>query len=97
MHWIEKEEHHRLLQNAVTTTYERSNKETARIINSEGIKFIKKANILDKVKVNGNANYFISLKDHMVNFLKHPTTRLINPAKKKISEQVLDKKNGKNK
>ena len=56
MHWIEKEEHHRLLQNVVTTTYKRSNKETARIINSEGIKYTKKANILDKVKVNGNAN-----------------------------------------
>ena len=33
MYQLEKEEYHRLLQNAVTTTYKKSNKETERKIN----------------------------------------------------------------
>ena len=56
MYRLEKEEYRRLLQNAVTTTYKKSNKETERRINCEGIKYAKEANILDKVEVNGTAN-----------------------------------------
>ena len=50
MYRLEKEEYRHLLQNAVTTTYKKSNKETERRINCEGIKYAKEANILDKVK-----------------------------------------------
>ena len=64
MYRLEKEEYHHLLQNAVTTTYKKSNKETERKINCEGIKYAKEANILDKVEINGTANCFITLKDH---------------------------------
>ena len=39
MYRLEKEEYRRLLQNAVTTTYKKSNKETERRINCEGIKY----------------------------------------------------------
>ena len=81
MYRLEKEEYHRLLQNAVTTTYKKSNKETERKINCEG-----------------TASCFITLKDHKVNFLNHPTTRLINPAKNeigRISKQILDQINSK--
>ena len=78
MYRLEKEEYHHLLQNAVTTTYKKFNKETERKINCEGIKYAKEANILDKVELNGTANCFITLKDHKANFLNHPTTRLIN-------------------
>ena len=56
----------------------------------------KEANILDKVEVNGTANCCITLKDHKANFLNHPTTRLINPAKNeigRISKQILDQIN----
>ena len=69
---------------------------TERTINCEGIKYAKEASILDKVEVIGTANCFISLKDHKANFLNHPTTRLINPAKKqigRISKQILDQVN----
>ena len=45
---LEKEKYRRLLQNAVTTTYKKSNKETERRINCDGIKYAKEANILDK-------------------------------------------------
>ena len=92
-HRRNKEEYRHLSQNAGTTTYKKSNKETERRINCEGIKYTKEANILDKVKVNGTANCFITLKDHKVNFLNHPTTRLINLTKneiRRISKQMLD-------
>ena len=98
MYRLEKEEYHRLLQNAVTTTYKKSNKETERKTNCEGIKYAKEANILDKVALNGTANCFITLKDHKANFLNHPTTRLINPAKieiGRITKQILDQINSK--
>ena len=42
-------------------------------------------------------NCFITLKDHKENFVSHPTTRLINLAKKnkirRISKSILDKIN----
>ena len=95
---LEKEEYRDLSQNAVTTTYKKSNKETERRINCEGIKYAKDANILDKAEVNGAANCFVTLKDHKDNFFNHPTTRLINPAKneiERISKQILDQINSK--
>ena len=102
---LEKEEHLHLLQNAETKnhiknflTYKKSNKETERRINCEGIKYAKEANIQDEVEVNGTANCFVTLKDHRENFLNHPTTRLINPAKneiERISKEILDQINSK--
>ena len=96
MYQLEKEEYHCLLQNAVTTTYKISNKETERKINCERIKYAKEANIIDKVEVNGTDNCFITLKNHKANCLNHPTTRLIHPAKNeigRISKQILDQIN----
>ena len=62
MHRLDKEEYRHLLQNGVTATYKKSNKETERRINCEGIKYAKEANILDKIRVNGTANFFYHLK-----------------------------------
>ena len=87
-----------LLQNAVTTTYKKFTKETARRTNCEGIKYTNEANILAKVDVNGTVNCFITLKDRKRNFSNHTTTRLINHVKseiRRISKQILDKKNSK--
>ena len=92
MYRLKKEEYRRLLQNAVTITYKKSNKETERRINWKGVKCAREANLLDKVEVNDTAYCFITLKDHKVNFLNHPTKTLINPAKKetgRISKQNL--------
>ena len=83
-----------LLQNSVTTAYKKSNKETARRIKCQRIKYAKKVNVLHKVEVNSTVNCFITLKDHKVNFLNHYTTRLINPAKNeigRINKQISDK------
>ena len=80
-HGLEKEEYHRLLQNAVATTYKKSSNEIARRINCKRIKYIKEANILDQVEVNGTANCFISLKSHKVNFLNHLARKLLTRLK----------------
>ena len=66
------------------------------IINKEGIKYAKRANIFDRIEINGTSNCFINLKDHKRNFVNHPTTKLINPAKNEIersSKSILDKIN----
>ena len=95
---LEKEEYRRLLQNAVTTTYKKSNKAAERRISCEEIKYTKEANILDKVEVNETSNFFFTLNDHKETFLNHPTTRIINLTKNeigRISKQILDQINSK--
>ena len=68
MYRIEKEEYRQLLQNTVTTTYKKSNKET---INCEGIKYAKEANILDKVEVNGCIFTVIQLNRSIVHDIEN--------------------------
>ena len=58
MYQSDKEEYRYVLQNAVITTYKKSNKETKRRTNCQGIRCAKEANILDKVEVNGTADCF---------------------------------------
>ena len=56
----------------------------------------KQADIFDRIKIKDTNNCFITLKDHKENFVNHPTTRLINPAKneiRRISKSILDKIN----
>ena len=48
------------------------------------MKYTKRADIFDRIDINGTSNCVITLKDHNKNFVKHPTTCLINPAKNKI-------------
>ena len=86
------------MRNATTTSYKKANKNIGTKINKEDIKFTKQANILDKIKINGTGNSFITLKDHKENFTNHPTTRLINPSKNeigRISKHILDQINSK--
>ena len=67
-------------------------------INKRGMKFVKQANILKKIEINGTGTSFITLKDHKENFTNHPTTRLINPFKNEIgrtSKHILDQINTK--
>ena len=58
-----------LILNAITRIYKKANKNIATKINKEVIKFAKRANILDKIEINGTDNYFITLKDHKENLL----------------------------
>ena len=85
-----------LLRIAITTSYNKANKSNGSKINNEGIKFAKQANILDKIKINGTSNSFVTLKDHKEDFTNHPMTRLINPSKNeigRISKHILDQMN----
>ena len=85
-----------LLDNAVTATYKKATKGIEDIINKEGIKYAKRADIFDRIEINGTSNCFMTLKDHKENFVNHSTTGLINPAKNEIgtiSKSILDKIN----
>ena len=85
MYKLTKDEYNHLLDNAVTATYKKATKGIKDIINKEDIKYAKQAY---------TSNCFITLKDHKENFVNHPTTRLINPAKneiRRISKSILDK------
>ena len=96
MYKLTKDEYNHLLDNAVTATYKKATKIIEDIINKEGIKYAKRGDIFDIIEINGTNNCFITLKDHKENFVKHPTTRLINPAKNeigRISKSILDKIN----
>ena len=96
MYRLQKDEYKHLLTNAITSTYRKARKDAAIKINQGGIKHANKAKLLDRIEINGTGNCFITLKDHKINFINHPTTRLINPAKNKIgriSKEILDRIN----
>ena len=61
----------------------KSNKRIMDIINEECIKYAKQADIRDRIEISNTSNCFMTLKDPKENFVNHPTTRLMNPAKKK--------------
>ena len=85
MYRLSKKEYSRLLQNAIASKYKKTDKRTAANINKEGIKHATEANVTDRIKINDTSSSFITLKDHKENVLNRPTTRLLNPAKNKIS------------
>ena len=81
---LSKEEYSNLLQNAITSKYKKTDKHTATNINNERVKHARETKIIDRIKINGTGNSFITLKDHKENFLNRPNTRLLNPAKNEI-------------
>ena len=98
MYKLTKEEYNKMLKNAITSTYKKTNNNIKTKINSEGKRIIKKCNggILNKMEVNSESNCFITIKDHKDNFENNPTVRLINPAKNevgRISKCILDRIN----
>ena len=84
MYRLTKEEHEKLVSNAVTATYKKAPNGIKEKIDKEGTVTAKKAGVLDKMEINGTGNCFITLKDHKENFANRPTVRLINPAKNEI-------------
>ena len=77
MQKLSKDEYNHLLDDAVTSTYIRATEGIEDIINKEVMKYAKRADIFDRIEINGTINCFITLADHKENF----TTRLTNPAK----------------
>ena len=93
MYRLTKEEHDKLVYNAITTTYKKAPDGIKETIDKEGIGIAKKAGVLDRMEINGTGSCFITLKDHKENFANRPTVRLINPAKNEIgrlSKCILD-------
>ena len=93
MYRLSKDQYNQLKHNAVTSTYKKASNKIKNEMNKGGVKFAKKAGMLDKMEVNGTSNCFITIKDHKDNFQNNLTTRLINPAKNeigRISKVILD-------
>eukprot|EP00111_Clytia_hemisphaerica_P006802 TCONS_00019646-protein len=93
---LSKAEYNKLLHNAITSNYEKSNVEVEREIISRGKSLVKNKNIFNRMLTNGKNDAFITLKDHKPNFQNNPKTRLLNPAKNelgRISKSILDKIN----
>ena len=80
MYRLSKEEYSKLLQNAVTSKYKKTDTCAAANINKEVAKHTREANIIDKIEISGRGNSFITLKDHKKYFLNRPITRLLNSA-----------------
>ena len=82
-------------RNAITSTYKKANGNIKKRINVKGKQIVNKSfdNIIERMDVNTDSSYFITIKDHKENFLNHPKVRLINPAKNelgRISKIILD-------
>ena len=91
-----KEEHNKLLRNAVTSKYKKTNTKIKDKINKKGKEILKNKEALHRIDINEESNCFFTLKDHKENFQNNPTVRLINPAKNdigRISKVILDKIN----
>ena len=96
MYRLTKEEHNKLLRNAITSKYKKTNTKIKDKINKKGKEILKKKEALHRLDINEESNCFFNLKDHKENFRNNPTVRLINPAKNeigRISKVILDKLN----
>ena len=93
---VPKEQHEKLLNNAITTSYKKVSKKTQDQINNQGKNILKNKEAIKRMFVNGEQKCFIKLKYHNPNFQNNPTVRLLNPAKNelgRISKTILDKVN----
>ena len=93
---LSKEQYNHLKTNAITTTYKKGSAKLKDKVDKAGVKYARKAGVLDRIQTNGTNQCFVTLKDHKDNFENNPKTRLINPAKNeigRISKVILDKIN----
>ena len=96
MYRLTKEEHNKLLRNAVTSKYKKTNTKIKDKINKKGKEILKNKEALHRLDINEESNCFFTLKDHKENFQNNPTVTLINPAKneiERISKAILAKIN----
>ena len=96
MYRLTKEEHNKLLRNAITSKYKKTNTKIKDKINKKVKEILKNKEVLHRLDINEESNYFFTLKDHKENFQNNPTARLINPAKNeigRITKAILDKIN----
>ena len=95
MYRLTREEYNKMRRNAITSTYKKFNGNMKKRINEKGKEIVKKSfdNIIDRMDVSAESNYFITIKHHKENFLNHPKLRLLNLTKNelgRISKTILD-------
>ena len=78
---LRKEEHKKLLQNAVTSQYKKVAWKIKDKINKEEKQILNDKDVVKRLHINGDSNSFITMKDHKENFESKPSVRLINTAK----------------
>ena len=81
LYQLTKAEHDRMINNAITSKYKKASNNIKKKINIDGNQILKNREVLNRLKMNGKNNSFMTLKDHNKNFNNNPTVRLINPAK----------------
>ena len=94
MYRLTKEEHNKLLRNAITSKYKKTNTKIKDKINKKEKENFKNKEALHRIDINEESNCFFTLKDHKKNIQNNPTFRLIKPAKNeigRISKVILDK------
>ena len=87
-------EHNKLLRNAITSKYKKTNTKIKDKINKTEKENFKNKEALHRIDINEESNCFFTLKDHKENIQNNATFRLIKPAKNKIgriSKVILDK------
>ena len=83
----------KLLQDNIITSYEKTDSNTAKKINSEAKAIAKKLKLENRIETLTKKKAFITFKDHKPNFINNLKCRLINPAKSnigKVSKKLLD-------
>ena len=93
---LNKGKYQKILNDSITTTYKKASDNIHNKINSDGKKFMKDKDILNRMLTNIKNGCFITLKDHRPNFKNNLKLRLINPAKNEtgwISKNILGKIN----
>ena len=93
---LDTDEYKKLATEAVTSTYKKVPEKMNDKIKKESKRIMESKAALDRMFINGKSNCFITLKDHIDNFLNNLQTRLLNPAKNelgRINKAILDKIN----
>ena len=93
---VPKEQLKKLVNSAITASYEMVSKKTQDQFNSQGKNRLKYKEVVTIMFVNDKQNCFITLKDHKRNFQNKPTLRLLNLAKNelgRVSKTILEKIN----
>ena len=81
MYQLTKEEHAKLLRNAITSKYKKRNIKIKDRINKKGKEILKNKEALHRLDINEQSHCFFTPKDHTENFQNNQTVRLINTAK----------------
>ena len=96
MYRFTKEEHNKLLRNAVTSKYKKTSTKIKDKINKKGKEILKNKEAIHGLDINEESNCFFTLKNYKENFQNNPTVRLNNTAKNdigRINKVILDKIN----